>query len=107
MFFVGIATKNTQNFPFIEMIQYLYKVKQTMENKLIQFITHKILRQPDAVLDLNTPLLSGGVIDSFSLIDLSFFIENEFGVHLEDTDLNAETFDTLAELVDLIRAKTA
>ena len=78
-----------------------------MENKLIHFITYKILRQPGAVLDLTTPLLSGGVIDSFSLIDLSFFIENELGVHLEDTELNAETFDTLAELVALIQSKMA
>ena len=76
-----------------------------MESKLVHFITHNILRQPAAVINLSTPLLSGGVIDSFHLIDLSIFIENEFGVRLEDTELNADTFDTLADLIALIEAK--
>lgn len=76
-----------------------------MESKLVRFITHNILRQPAAVITLGTPLLSGGVIDSFHLIDLSIFVENEFGVRLEDTELNADTFDTLADLIALIEAK--
>lgn len=80
---------------------------QTIESKLTSFITRNILRQPSAVMDPNTPLLSGGIIDSFHLVDLSVFIETEIGVRLEDTELNADTFDTLAELVALIQQKNA
>jgi acyl carrier protein len=52
-------------------------------------------------------LISSGLIDSFHLVDLSLFIEDTFGVHIDDTELNADTFDTLAELEALIRQRIA
>jgi RNA polymerase sigma-B factor len=40
--------------------------------------------------------------DSFSLVDLALLVEDDFGVRIEDTELNAETFDTLNQLARLI-----
>jgi acyl carrier protein len=51
------------------------------------------------------PLISSGLIDSFSLIDLSLFVKKDFGVRIEDTELNAESFDTLQELIKLIQGR--
>ncbi|NQU30539.1 MAG: acyl carrier protein, partial [Anaerolineae bacterium] len=45
------------------------------------------------------------VIDSFSLMDLALFIEDTFGVRIEDTELNAESFDSLQQLSDLITSR--
>ncbi len=75
--------------------------------KLSQFIATSVLNQPGMMIAPNTPLLSGGVIDSFHLVDLAFFIENEFGVRLNDTELNIDYFDTLAELVAFIQQKSS
>jgi acyl carrier protein len=43
------------------------------------------------------------LVDSFSLVDLALFIEDSFGVHVDDTELNADTFDTIQQLAGLIR----
>ncbi len=74
---------------------------------LNRFITAEILKQPRRELSLTEKLLSSGLIDSFSLVDLSIFVESTFGVHIDDTELNAGTFDSLAELAALIHDRQA
>lgn len=67
------------------------------------FITSKILKQPKRVLKNDEPLISSGLIDSFNLVDLALFIEDTFGVRIDDTELNVNTFDTLFQLSELIK----
>jgi acyl carrier protein len=74
--------------------------------QLNQYITGQILKRPDKTLNPNEPLISGGLIDSFSLVDLSLFVEQTWGVRLDDTELNAQTFDTLNQLAELIQARS-
>jgi acyl carrier protein len=38
-------------------------------------------------------------------MDLSLLVEDKFGVRIEDTELNAETFDTLEQLAALIQSR--
>jgi acyl carrier protein len=72
---------------------------------LSTFITTQILKQPKRVLHLDEPLISTGLVDSFSLVDLSLFIEKTFNVYIDNTELNRETFDTLAQLHDLVQSR--
>ena len=65
------------------------------------------MKQPNRALDPSEPLLSSGLIDSFSLMDLALFVEDTFGVRIEDTELNADTFDNLSQLGDLIESRKA
>ncbi len=69
------------------------------------YITAQILKQPGRQIDPTEALISSGLIDSFSLVDLALFIEDNFGVHIDDTELNADTFDTLEQLVTLIQER--
>jgi len=45
------------------------------------------------------------LIDSFSLMDVALFVEDNFGVRIEDTELNADTFDNLNQLAALIESR--
>jgi acyl carrier protein len=74
---------------------------------LAQQIAAKILKQPKRILKADEPLISSGVIDSFSLVDVALLVEDTYGVHIDDAELNAETFDTLNQLAELIRARQA
>jgi len=74
-------------------------------SKLSAYITREILRQPKRSLRPEEALLSSGLVDSFSLVDLGMFIEDTFGVRIDDTELNAETFDTLEQLAKLILSR--
>ena len=72
-----------------------------------QQIAAKILKQPKRTLKADEPLISSGVIDSFSLVDVALLVEDTYGVHIDDAELNAETFDTLNQLAELIRSRQA
>lgn len=70
-----------------------------------RFIAEKILKQPNKVIGKDDALISSGLIDSFSLMDLALFVEDTFGVRIEDTELNNQTFDTLSQLAALIASR--
>ena len=74
-------------------------------SKLATFITKDILKQPKRVINPDEKIISSGLIDSFSLVDLGMYIEDNFGVRLDDTELNANTFDTLNQLATLIQSR--
>jgi acyl carrier protein len=70
-----------------------------------RFISTQILKQPNRTIAAEEPLISSGLIDSFSLMDLALYVEDTFGVRIEDTELNADTFDTLNQLSTLIASR--
>ena len=74
-------------------------------SKTSQYIAVNILKQPSRSISLHEPLISSGLVDSFSLVDLALFIEDSFGVHIDDTELNRETFDNLDQLSKLIHSR--
>ncbi|MFH2037846.1 MAG: acyl carrier protein [Chloroflexota bacterium] len=81
-------------------------MKADIEMKLANYIATDILKQPNRMIDPKAALISSGLIDSFSLIDLALYIEDEFGVHIDDSELNASTFDTIDQLSDLIQNRS-
>ena len=76
-----------------------------MMNQLANYIAVEMLKQPDRKIDPDEKLISSGIIDSFSLVDLALFVEDTFGVLINDSELNADTFDTLNQLVELIKSR--
>lgn len=74
--------------------------------QLATFLAEKILKQPNRQITADEPLLSSGLIDSFSLMDVALFVEDTFGVRIEDIELNADTFDTLTQLATLIDSRS-
>ena len=78
-----------------------------IEAILAQFIAAEILKQPSRAISPTEALISSGLIDSFHLVDLALFVEDTFGVRIDDTELNVDTFDTLLQLGALIRQRQA
>ncbi len=72
---------------------------------LSQHISTVILKQPNRQIRIDEPLISTGLIDSFNLVDLALYVDDTFGVHIDDFELNADTFDTLDQLVELIHTR--
>ena len=75
--------------------------------QLSQFIAVEILKQPNRQINVDEPLISSGLVDSFSLIDLSLFIQDTYNVRIDDTELNAATFDTINQLASLVQSRLA
>jgi acyl carrier protein len=78
----------------------------TIIDKLSQYIASQILKQPNRQISSTEPLISSGLIDSFSLVDLALYVEDTFGARIDDTELNADTFDTLERLAIIIQDRS-
>ena len=76
-----------------------------MRDELRKFITTELMRDPTYDLKDDEPLISGGLIDSFSLVELQLFVEQQFGVFIEDTELTADAVDNINDVVRLIEAR--
>jgi acyl carrier protein len=74
-------------------------------SKLAAYIAKDILKQPNRAIKADEAIISSALIDSFSLVDIGLFIEDNFGVRIDDTELNKETFDTLEQLAQLIQSR--
>jgi acyl carrier protein len=64
------------------------------------------LDSPDARLEDDTPLLDG-ILDSMSLMRLVAFLEEDFGVEIDDTAITAENFRTVEDIARLVRGSVA
>ncbi len=75
-------------------------------NSLSKYIAEQILKQPDRKLSAGEALISSGLVDSFSLVDLALFVEDNYNVRIDDTELNADTFDSLEQLAAIIEERS-
>ena len=78
------------------------------EELILQLESHvatRILKQPGRRIAADEPIISSGLIDSFSLVDVALYVEDTFGVRIADTELNSGTFDTLGQLAALIEQR--
>jgi len=70
--------------------------------KLKAFIAETFYRDASREIRDDQALVSSGVIDSFGLVDLSLFAENEFGSRIEASDLGSGRADTARQIHDLL-----
>jgi len=52
-------------------------------------------------------LLEAGIIDSTGVLDLIGFVEQEFGIKVDDEDLVPENLDSISRLVAFVERKRA
>jgi acyl carrier protein len=76
--------------------------------RIANFIVSE-LNYGGAVADLvgSEPVRLTEAIDSAALLELATFVEDDFGVQIEDSEIVAENFATVADLVALLRDKAA
>lgn len=79
--------------------------KEVVINILSEKIAGRILKQPNKKIGLDERLISTGLIDSFSLVDLALLVEDLFGVRIEDYELSSDSFDNLDQLSDIILSR--
>lgn len=74
------------------------KIKEMLRT----YICSEIIKNKDYPLQDNESLLTGGLVDSFSLVHIAVFIEKEIGVKIPDTELSIETMDTVNTMTERI-----
>jgi acyl carrier protein len=73
-------------------------------NLIRKFIQEEILFDKDAALADDTALLSM-ILDSLGLVQLIGFIEKEFDIEVDDGDMTATNFGTIADINRFVQQK--
>jgi acyl carrier protein len=50
-----------------------------------------------------TPLISGGIVDSFSMVSLKRFLEKKYNIQIPDADATPDAFDSVQRIVTLVQ----
>ena len=59
------------------------------------FVVDTFLYGDEERLTADTPFLESGVIDSTGVLELVGFLEESFGIHVEDDEIGPENLNTL------------
>ncbi len=74
---------------------------QDVQEKLLDFLTRNFMVERQEI-DLSKSLIDEGVIDSFGLIEISTFMESEFGISVQEDDMIQSNFGSVLKMVDFI-----
>lgn len=69
--------------------------------RMIQFLRTKVLRKPEVRIDLDTPLVSSGMMDSFALVDTLLELEKVTDRRIPATWVQPDDMDTVRMMFEL------
>ena len=77
-------------------------VEQTKQ-EIIDFVKKEFVEdEDDEDIDENSPLISSGLVDSFSMVSLKTFLEKKYAVQIPDAKATPEAFDTVNNIIALL-----
>ena len=79
---------------------------ESIKDALKEYVLSEFLpgENPDDLED-DTPLITGGIMDSISTVKFSLFVEEKYGVELQAHELSADYIDTLSAMASIIESK--
>ena len=72
-----------------------------MKEVIKQYVIEEYLNEDDDIT-FDTPLISGGIVDSFSMVSLKRFLENKYKISIPDADASPEAFDSVNKITELV-----
>lgn len=77
-----------------------------IQTEVRNFIIGEFLRGTDeSELTGSTPLISDGVLDSLSTLQLVAFLEERYGIEVAAHEATVDYLDTLDRIAELVRSK--
>lgn len=77
-----------------------------IENKIRKFLAENfILSEQVDQLSASESFLEKGIIDSTGVLELVFFVEDQFGIQIDTSEVLPENFDSINNLSAYIRTK--
>jgi len=70
---------------------------------ILEYVIAEYVDEDDDVeVDLDTELISGGLVDSFSMVSLKRFLEKKYSIQIPDADASPEAFDSVNKISALV-----
>jgi acyl carrier protein len=75
-----------------------------IKDAILDYVKEEYLEEDDDMeMTYDTPLITGGIVDSFSMVSLKVFLENTYNVQIPDSKATPEAFDSVNKIVELLK----
>ena len=75
---------------------------EDMKDIILTYVINEYAEEDDDVT-YDTPLISGGLVDSFSMVSLKRFLEVKYQISIPDDKATPEAFDSVNKIVALVK----
>ena len=75
---------------------------EDMKDVVLNYVIDEYLEDEDEEISYDTPLITGGIVDSFSMVSLKRFLENKYHISIPDEKATPEAFDSVNKIVALV-----
>jgi acyl carrier protein len=76
----------------------------SIKDTVLQYVKNEYLESDDdREITYDTPLISGGIVDSFSMVSLKVFLETKYNIQIPDAKASPEAFDSVNNIVNLLK----
>lgn len=76
----------------------------SVKDTILQYVKNEYLEtDDDREITYDTPLISGGIVDSFSMVSLKVFLETNYKIQIPDAKASPEAFDSVNNIVNLLK----
>lgn len=79
--------------------------EKQLQDTVLNYVKNEYIDDEDEAeaLTAETPLISGGIVDSFSMVSLKVFLEKKYEIKIPDEDATPDAFDTVTKIVELVK----
>ena len=74
-----------------------------MQKIVMDYVIEEYVEEDEDEMTPDTPLISGGVVDSFSMVSLKRFLENKYKISIPDDKATPEAFDSVNKICALVK----
>lgn len=75
---------------------------EDINDLILNYIIKEYMEDGDEEITYDTPLISSGYVDSFSMVSLLVFIENKFKIKIPASKATPEAFDSVNKITELV-----
>ena len=75
---------------------------QEIKDTVLQYVVQEYLEDIQECITCDTPLISGGFVDSFSMVSLKRFLEHHYQISIPNELASAEAFDSVTRIAALV-----
>ncbi|MHC1731253.1 MAG: phosphopantetheine-binding protein [Bacteroidales bacterium] len=73
-----------------------------MKELIRNYVIKEYIDDDDVTITYDSPLISSGYVDSFSMVSLLVFLENKFKIKIPPSKATPEAFDSVNNIVALV-----
>jgi acyl carrier protein len=74
-----------------------------LQQTILSYVLSEYVQDENEHIEVSTPLVSSGLVDSFSMVSLKRFLERSYDIAIPDRAATTEAFDSVERIAALVR----